>query len=321
MEPVRTSTPKLGVNKIIGRKSIHDPPCPSPINTMEKPFDLKNKENVESEIDENESDDEQQKEIEDGEEENLCDEEESVKSPSRMSVEKKLDEKEINYKHFFKNVNISVIVGVLILIIILVLYPINQETKRDDGKMEITNLKRFYPHQNPNLWYYITSNIKDVLRYNKPSVILFLYLKNQEKTTNELILTISRIAQKNLNENALEPLIINGLELNTNSYLKDYGYLIEDYKPILEERNVLAVKNLELVSSNVSQAFHYLCDEFNPLVRKSFIVFTVKVEKFIGKEFDQAGIVLRNVWRDLEDDKLEALITRVTNLVLRINPE
>ncbi|XP_047515063.1 uncharacterized protein LOC125056142 [Pieris napi] len=100
--------------------------------------------------------------------------------------------------------------------------------------------------------------------------------------------------------------------------------LIYEFRDNLDKTGVLLVKNIERVPAKLAMAFHYYCDEFNPLVKKSAIFFTLDVAKcksLISKpslDHDYIERCLKDIWREVDRDKIAPLLTRVVGVIVDV---
>lgn len=184
----------------------------------------------------------------------------------------------------------------------------------------IDSLKEEFPKQDDKLWLVIDSCIEDIINLDKQSTITFIYKENNSNSMENLLNKIVSYASCRIN-NCNKPVILDSSHLNIPRYRKDYGHVIEDIRPKLEDKKVLAVKNVDEISPEVAQAFHSICDEYSPLVEKSLIVFTMKVNNDMINYDKHISNVLRNRWNEIDADKLEPLITRVSGITVKVTSE
>ncbi|KAF5285402.1 hypothetical protein FQA39_LY16656 [Lamprigera yunnana] len=184
-------------------------------------------------------------------------------------------------------------------------------------------IQQNFSTQTPYTWEALESGIKDIKQFNKPSVFIFLYDEDASKAVDLLIQSLSRYASCVLNEDEnIKPIMLTSTNLNTIQARSDYGLIIEKYKPELEKRSIMIVKNLDNVSGEVAQAFHTICDEFTPLVNKALIIFTIQTGNLTSSktEYQIVEDILKKSWKDLDDDIFYPLITRITSMILKIEP-
>jgi len=190
--------------------------------------------------------------------------------------------------------------------------------------ISIEELKQHYPLQLEDTWIALESGIDEITSFNKPSVFLLLYKNEADRTVNKLLASIGKYATCNLNGNCeTQPIILRSSDLSTADLKSDYGHVINKYKPELEKRAVMIVKNLDKVPGEVAQAFHSMCDEYTPLVDRTAFFFTMKVDSLENSETDLQLVedILRRNWNDLEDDIFYPLFTRISSMVLKVIPE
>lgn len=185
---------------------------------------------------------------------------------------------------------------------------------------DLQSIKESFPTQDDDLWVAFESGVEDVVLRGRPSTFILLYEDEAREVMQELVYKLSKFAACNITDCEKEPIEITDAELNSARVLRDYGTVIEKYRHKLQEKGVMVIKNLENVRGTSAQAFHSFCDEFTPLVQKSLFIFTMKVDqlprtpnkmKFIEEYF-------KRKWTDIRNDTFNALITRITSMVLEI---
>uniref|UniRef100_A0A1Y1K189 Uncharacterized protein n=1 Tax=Photinus pyralis TaxID=7054 RepID=A0A1Y1K189_PHOPY len=187
--------------------------------------------------------------------------------------------------------------------------------------ISIEEIQEKFPSQPQSTFNAIVSGVSEIKAFNKPSIFLFLYDSDTRQTINDLTLAIADYASGILNDDCTSnPIILTSSALSTKT---DYGTIISTYKPDLEERKVMIVKNLNQIPGTNAQAFHSICDEYSPLVPKSLIMFTVEVKKSNKKyksDYEHVEEILKESWSDLDDDIFYPLFTRITSMVLKVQP-
>jgi hypothetical protein len=184
---------------------------------------------------------------------------------------------------------------------------------------DLESIKEKFPTQDDYFWIAFESGVHDVVQRNQPSTFILLYDEKGEVILQELVQQLSKYAICNITDCSNKPIVITDSELNSPDLLKDYGLLIQRYKEQLEKNGVMVVKNLENVRGISAQAFHSFCDQFTPLVDKSLFIFTMKVDELPGSNnMKFVEEYFKNKWTDIKTDTLNALITRITNMVLEV---
>lgn len=210
---------------------------------------------------------------------------------------------------------LSICIGVLLVLGAFAYNQHNVCTK--ESIVDIAQIKELFPQSNI-FWRSIETGVSEITHFNKPSVIVIIH-KNDIRNLTELLGNITMYASCILNENCyVEPIVINGDDLNTDETTQDYGIVVDRFRPLLEEKHIMVIRNMDKIHASVAQAFHSICDEFSPLVKRSLIIFTIQVDKYTGKPLEQVVNILNNKWSSIDSDKLEPLITRVSSIVLPI---
>lgn len=158
------------------------------------------------------------------------------------------------------------------------------------------------------------------------SVLMLIQQKNtQVDVNNERIASILEYSTCKLNNLNAYAEISQEL-MHTPEIIEDYGKLITKYKPELEKKHVLLVKNLEETPAEVAMLFHFICDQVTPVVEKLLIIFTLEFDEADTHEgtknlsdFNIVEKVLNAKWKNgLKPDALPPLIARLTNEVMRM---
>ncbi|KAF5294609.1 hypothetical protein FQR65_LT10715 [Abscondita terminalis] len=219
----------------------------------------------------------------------------------------------------YGSISALVVIGLTIVAIIY-----SHSTDVHINAITLKDFRDNFPGQSEDVWDAISSGIHEVKVLKKPSVFLLLYNYEASTTIDLFIHAVSRYASSILNEDSNnEAIILSSSNLNTVKAKSDYGYIISKYKPELEKRSIMIVKNLDKIPGAVAQAFHSICDEFTPLVGKSLIIFTMQVKSTTTNksDFEIVEDILKRSWRELDDDIFYPLFTRITSIILRIEPE
>lgn len=170
------------------------------------------------------------------------------------------------------------------------------------------------PNQNKELSVMVEVSVNEILNFDKPSVILFIY--KDKAGIMKILKEISQYASCML-QSKKDPIFMNPQDFNIESYMQDYGQAIHDIKPRLEVSNVLVVEDIDNIEGTVAQAFHSLCDEYTPLLPHSLFLFTIKgsprtkYSNFVNER-------LHNKWSAIDEDKIEPLLTRITSVIAEI---
>lgn len=192
-------------------------------------------------------------------------------------------------------------------------------------RVNIEDLQTAFPRQLQITWDALESGIEDITKENKPSVFLILHNDSTKKVTDNLLAEVARYASCRLNNDcSTVPIHFTNDDLNTVKARTDYGYVIDRYKLELEKKSIMIVKDLNKIPGQVAQAFHSLCDEFTPLVPRTLYLFTINIENVkynYSSDLELVEKILKNNWSDLDDDIFYPLITRITSIILRIEPE
>ncbi|KAJ9575351.1 hypothetical protein L9F63_025697 [Diploptera punctata] len=204
---------------------------------------------------------------------------------------------------------------------------VNSESveKKTRLRDDIKNIRSEFPSQENDIWYKFSSGIIDVEgNPSRPSVFLILY-DRADNTPSCLAMKIAKAAMHFLNSTKSGPLVLDGVELGKNMmYNNDYGELIAEKKLKVEEHRTVIIKNLHKVPGKVAQSFHSLCDRHTPLVDKAVYLFTLKASGIhnVERATALAEEELERSWKkDINEDVLKPLITRITDNVVVVKSE
>jgi len=122
--------------------------------------------------------------------------------------------------------------------------------------------------------------------------------------------------------------------------MKDYGLAIERFKANVKEGKVFLIVNLNDVSSisyiilrypkelpnlqiapSGARALHTICDTYSPIVEDAVIFLTLRTfnTTAVSNSVQLATDTLYDLWaKELGDNELDPLITRVTDQVLHL---
>jgi len=192
---------------------------------------------------------------------------------------------------------------------------------------DIKRIREEFPSQEEYIWGAFSSGIKETTQGipTKPSVFMLLY-ETEDGTASCLAQRVGNISTHILKAGKSDPLlIIDGADLEHNETLaKDYGKLLEEYRPKVEEQRAMIINNLHKIPGIVAQSFHSFCDTVTPAVDKAVYLFTMKASGFSNRHnpTEVAEEELRKLWSgELDEDRLNPLITRITDMTVKIKPE
>lgn len=153
----------------------------------------------------------------------------------------------------------------------------------------------------------------------------FIFVYNSDNPShdgqkfNDFVDGVGALAAKYLRNETAEVCVINKID----PVLLNHGEFIGRYRDALENQGVLLVRRLQEVPSHLAMAFHYYCDEHSPLVKKSAIFFTLDLKDCQSDNRETTHSViekcLSNVWKTLPQYNLAPLLTRVVNVIVKVD--
>jgi len=224
--------------------------------------------------------------------------------------------------------------GIAVVIALIWGYPYSSTQDTDKVKENeiflkeaIGHIREEFPSQLDHIWRAFSAGIKETAQGipTKPSVFMLLY-ETEEGTAICLAQKVGNMSTHFLDAYKSNPLlIIDGADLEHNETLaKDYGKLLEEYRPKVEEQRAMIINNLHKIPGTVAQSFHSFCDTLSPAVDKAVYLFTMKASGVSNRHnpTEVAEEELRKLWSDeLDEDRLNPLITRITDMTMMIRPE
>lgn len=198
----------------------------------------------------------------------------------------------------------------------------NNYTSKQDMTTEVKNALSEFENIPEDSVIQFSAGIRSIVESDptKPSIFVLLHNNTGDGPFN-LAVAIGNVAMKYLESDEEGPLILNPNEMLQNKNMsKDYGWIIEHYKPHIEKHRSVVVTDLQKFPGRMAMAFHFLCDTYSPVVPKSLFLFTLHTENvYTKKVVEQAENVMHNIWRhDVDNDQRQALITRLTEDVISL---
>jgi len=232
------------------------------------------------------------------------------------------------YRNSSKHTEMILVCVIVVVSAVVYLWsPTTQDTEKMSLEEAIEHIREEFPSQLEHIWAAFSAGIKETTQGNptKPSVFMLLY-ETEEGTAICLAQKVGNMSTHLLNADKFNPLlIIDGADLEHNETLaEDYGTLLEEYRPKVVEQRAMIIINLHKVPGTVAQSFHSLCDTVTPAVDKAVYLFTMKAAGVSNTDnpTEVAEKQLRKLWSDeLDEDRLNPLITRITDMTMMIRPE
>lgn len=244
----------------------------------------------------------------------------NVRTLSRTVVPKgtPIREPAINNEVCTQTISLCQVLAILFTVTIGVYFSLNINYNNINTNIsDIAYMKTTYPSQPNETWDNIVAVIDDIRRPSAihPAVFLFLY-DTKNNVIDKLVHDLAKYVSKKLETNQ-DFIEMQESEFLSEEAISDYGFLIDKYASEISEKKVMVVKDLQNIPGQVAQAFHTFCDEISPLAESVVYIFTLKVNSLDGKEEKIAEYHLKESWKDLDEDKLMPLVTRVTGSVFK----
>ncbi|EDW70843.1 uncharacterized protein TORIP [Drosophila virilis] len=206
------------------------------------------------------------------------------------------------------------------IIIILPLFACSRLLKSEPQvkRCAFEELRQRPPLQSEDVWKALSINIELLLnkKIKSPNVYLFLHSnQSSEYPIQKLINDIARETSKCFDGQRPIEMSLKDFETQNGD---DYGYPIEQYKKKLREGNVFLIVNLNDIPPNSARALHTICDTYSPIAPDVVIFMTLRTHlaNTVGSPAQMAYKTLQELWKQVPDNELDALITRVIDQVL-----
>lgn len=189
---------------------------------------------------------------------------------------------------------------------------------------DILEFNQLFPMEDPKFWRQIQVGIEHVQNDEPPEPAVFLLVYSERRTATNVLNRIVETVILCLDSKG-GALTLPSSELQSKATIKDYGILIEKYRPVLEEKRVMIVRDVHTVPASVAPVFHVFCDTTGPVVKKSAIFFTMEMQEdeiplTRNALYQSVEKRLETLWKNgVDKDKIQPLITRMTENVLHIN--
>lgn len=194
-------------------------------------------------------------------------------------------------------------------------------TKPKANCSTILDIKKHFPNQDKKLFKALYSGINGLAQRNPTEPSVFTLFSTDVNTINSIIKEVVHAAKYCIDQ-PNDPIYLTVKDLSTQRLLEDGTLLLVDLKDELVKRSVMIVNDLDEIPMQVVPSLHSICDTYNPLVAKSFIIFTIKIDKKPkGKPIEYITQHLENRWESLPSNIRGPLIARVLDQTFFVVPE
>ncbi|KAH8239790.1 hypothetical protein KR032_007968 [Drosophila birchii] len=181
-----------------------------------------------------------------------------------------------------------------------------------------TSLRNVQPKQPDKVWLALQKGIEGLINKKDahPSVFLFLH---QNPKLQKLIDAIASEASECYGGPSQ---LIHMSKEDFGPGLDNYGLAIERFKAKVKDGKVFLIVNLNEIAPNGARALHTICDTYSPIVEDAVIFLTLRTFNTTAarNSVALATDTLYDLWsKELSDNELDPLITRVTDQVLHLN--
>ncbi|XP_034482490.1 uncharacterized protein LOC117787960 [Drosophila innubila] len=183
---------------------------------------------------------------------------------------------------------------------------------------DFKELRRQLPLQSTDVWEALQINIQLLLNKRIDSPNIYLFLHSSESNGSKIQKLIQDIALETSKCFDGRPPIKMSLKDFETQNGDDYGYPIEQYKNKLKDGNVFLIEKLNDIPPNAARALHTICETHSPIDPDVVIFLTLRTNLLTAgrNAATLADLTLRELWKDVPDHELGALITRVIDQVL-----
>ncbi|XP_034243753.1 uncharacterized protein LOC117646722 [Thrips palmi] len=203
----------------------------------------------------------------------------------------------------------------------LVLFQFTSERKPDFEEIEnelkkvLSNVKRKFPTQEKQLWPYLLSVLAGVCSsdISCPKVILLID-RDDGRTSQCFVRMVANQSAPVLPFEEKRALFLNGDDLNCDN-------CVEVHREKAKKHGIVVIQHLENFPIKSADSLHFFCDEHETEFAKAAYLLTMTVRNIEKDATKTAENALRASWKSMQKDNLDALISRLTSLVVFVQPE
>ncbi|XP_017021209.1 uncharacterized protein TORIP [Drosophila kikkawai] len=179
-------------------------------------------------------------------------------------------------------------------------------------------LRNVQPKQQDKVWLALQKGIEGLINKKDyhPSVFLFLH---QDPKLQKFIDAVASEASKCYGGPSQ---LIHMSKEDFGPGLDNSALAIERFKAKVKDGKVFLIVNLNEIAPNGARALHTICDTYSPIVEDAVIFLTLRTFNTTAarNSVELATDTLYDLWsKELHDNELDPLITRVTDQVLHLN--
>ncbi|XP_070070732.1 uncharacterized protein TORIP [Drosophila takahashii] len=180
------------------------------------------------------------------------------------------------------------------------------------------SLRKNQPQQPEKVWKALQKGVEGLInkKDKHPSVFLFLHQDPKLQKLIDAIAVEASVCFGNPRQ------LIHMKKEDFGPDMKDYGLAIERFKANVKEGKVFLIVNLNDIAPSGARALHTICDTYSPLVEDAVIFLTLRTfnTTAVSNSVKLATDTLYDLWsKELGDNELDPLITRVTDQVLHLS--
>lgn len=190
---------------------------------------------------------------------------------------------------------------------------------------EINTIKQKFPNQTKRSWTVIKAAVNSSLgnpRPQEPAVLLFVSTSGAKNTAQCLTKKISLLIGKMTRQTDYK-------QIDSEDYGQGFGKTKIDLDNTLQHafekgQRVILIENLEKMPAQASLLLYGYCDNINAPKKDVVFLMTVNLPSHVLVQTDHQNCVetfLEKQWSELGKDKLGALMSRIANSVVVINPD
>ncbi|XP_016924732.3 uncharacterized protein TORIP [Drosophila suzukii] len=179
------------------------------------------------------------------------------------------------------------------------------------------SLRGNHPQQPEIVWKALQKGVEGLInkKAKHPSVFLFLHQNPQLQKLIDAIAVEASACYGGPRQ------LIHMKKEDFGPGMKDYGLAIERFKANVKEGKVFLIVNLNDIAPSGARALHTICDTYSPIVEDAVIFLTLRTfnTTAVSNSVQLATDTLYDLWaKELGDNELDPLITRVTDQVLHL---
>lgn len=111
----------------------------------------------------------------------------------------------------------------------------------------------------------------------------------------------------------------------SRSSSKDPGDLIDAITRENEHSQIVVIPDVQKIPAKLAKGFHSLVDTYGTMAKRkgAVYIFTLMIPRLDGSSTVTSVVedILLQTWKELDEDELQPLVTRISHFILRVTKE